>query len=71
MLTVGAAGYYQQQVTSDNNGAPINRVGGVGPEVVGLCPKCGIFVSLRYAYEYLAENRLQGHTIALTVTRKF
>jgi len=28
-------------------------------------------VSLRYAYEFMAESRLQGHMIALTLTKKF
>ncbi len=28
-------------------------------------------VSLRYAYEFMAENRLQGHTFTLTLTKKF
>jgi hypothetical protein len=27
-------------------------------------------VSVRYAYEFLADNRLQGHTVTLTITKK-
>jgi hypothetical protein len=70
-IDAGLAGYYQQQVTSDNNGSPRNRVAGIGPEISAFCPACALGVSLRYAYEFMAENRLQGHTVALTLTRRF
>jgi hypothetical protein len=30
-----------------------------------------LFVSLRYDYEFLADNRAQGHTVALTLTKRF
>jgi hypothetical protein len=70
-IDAGLAGYYQQQVTSDNNGSPLNRVAGIGPEISAFCPKCAVGVSLRYAYEFMAENRLEGHTVALTITKRF
>jgi len=73
-VDVGAAGYYQQQVTEDHGqGATSDRdrVAGMGPEVSFFCPPCALGVSLRYAYEFMAESRLQGHTVALTITKKF
>jgi hypothetical protein len=30
-----------------------------------------LFVSARYAYEFMAEDRAQGHTLALTLTKRF
>ncbi len=70
-IDAGLAGYYQQQVTSNNNGSPLNRASGVGPEISAFIPKCALGVSLRYAYEFMAENRLEGHTVALTFTKRF
>jgi hypothetical protein len=70
-LDAGLAGYYQQKVTSDTGGTPRDRVAGIGPEVSAFCPKCGVIASLRYAYEFMAEDRLQGHTITLTLTKRF
>jgi hypothetical protein len=73
-VNVGAIGYYQQQVTGDaGTGANPNhdQVGGIGPEVNAFFPKAMLGLSLRYAYEFMAENRLQGHTITLTLTKKF
>ncbi|HVM51167.1 MAG TPA: transporter [Candidatus Acidoferrum sp.] len=73
-LTIGAAGYYQLRTTHDTgSGAPgtLPRVGGIGPEIATFFPSATLGVSLRYEYEFLAESRLQGHTIMLTVTKKF
>ena len=70
---LGVVGYYQQQVTA-NSGAAANtrnRVAAVGPEVSVMFPKQMLFLSLRYNYEFMAENRAQGHTVALTVTKRF
>jgi len=72
VVDVGAVGYYQQQVTS-NSGAPAgsrNRVAAVGPEINVVFPKQMLFVSLRYNYEFMAENRAQGHTFTLTLTKR-
>jgi hypothetical protein len=30
-----------------------------------------IFVSLRYNYEFMAENRAQGNAVTLTLTKAF
>lgn len=71
---VGAVGYYQQQVTDDSGrgaGDAHDRVAGVGPEVTMFCNHLGLATSLRYLYEFMAENRLQGHTVALTFTKRF
>jgi hypothetical protein len=73
VVDLGAVGYYQQQVTSDS-GSPASdrsRVAAVGPEVNVAFPKQMFFVSLRYNYEFMAENRAQGHNITMTLTKRF
>jgi hypothetical protein len=74
-IDVGVVGYYQGQTTRDRGDDAMatdrDHVVGVGPEVVLLCPKLRLFTSLRYNYEVLAENRLQGHTVAVTFTHRF
>jgi hypothetical protein len=74
-IEVGAAGYFQQQVTNDEykrgDFGPRDRAAGIGPEVTMAFPSCSIFASLRYAYEFLAESRAEGHTMCLTVTKRF
>ncbi len=71
----GAIGYYQQQVTGDDGPAalqrPHGRVAGVGPEIGMVVPSAKLNVTLRYAYEFMAENRFQGHTWTLTLTKWF
>ena len=72
-LDLGIAGYYQQQVTKDSGAGSIanrDRAAGIGPEISVACPKCMMFVSLRYLYEFMAEDRAQGHTFALTLTKR-
>jgi hypothetical protein len=63
---LGVVGYYQQQVTGASD-----RVAAVGPEVTVAFPKQMFFVSLRYNYEFMAENRAQGNAVALTLTKRF
>jgi hypothetical protein len=74
-VEVGVAGYYQQQVTEDSGSgkttAQRDRVAGAGPEVTVFYPRYKLGWSLRYAYEFMAESRLQGHTGALTITKIF
>jgi hypothetical protein len=71
-VDLGAIGYYQQQVTSDSNSnGARDRVAAVGPEVNVFYPRYKLGWSLRYAYEFMAENRLQGHTATLTLTKVF
>ncbi len=73
-LDLGAIGYYQQKVTTDdgpNASKSRDRVAAAGPEVAMAFPQQMFFVSLRYAYEFMAEDRAQGHTITLTLTKRF
>jgi hypothetical protein len=73
-VTFGGIGYYQQQVTGDRGAGASgtrDRVAGAGPEVNMFFPDIMLGVSLRYAYEFLADSRLQGNTVTLTVTKKF
>lgn len=72
-IDIGPVGYYQQKVTSDS-GLPAStrgRVAAIGPEISAFCPSLGVFASLRYCYEFMAEDRFQGHTFALTLTKRF
>jgi hypothetical protein len=75
-LDLGVVGYYQQKVTGDTGPnpqylTPSDRVAGVGPEIGYAFPSIAMNVSLRYEYEFMAENRAQGHTVALTLTKRF
>jgi hypothetical protein len=73
-IDVGLVGYWQVQTTEDSgSGASGERdqVVAIGPEINMVCPPMGIITSLRYNYEVLAQNRLQGHTICLTFTKRF
>jgi hypothetical protein len=73
-IDFGAIGYYQQLVTGDSgSGVPSgrNRVAAIGPEINAFFPKIMLGITLRYAYEFLADNRLQGNTFTLTVTKRF
>jgi hypothetical protein len=73
-IDVGVVGYYQLQTTKDSGTGASNdrdQVVAIGPEVSLTCPVYHIIASLRYLYEVAAENRLQGHTVALTLTVPF
>jgi len=73
-VDLGAVGYYQQKVTTDSGAwasGERDRVAAIGPEISVVCPKCMLFTSFRYLYEFTAEDRAQGHTFALTFTKKF
>ncbi len=72
---LGISGYWQQQITGDTgkgvtSSDKYSRVG-VGPEINWNCPKCGLFVAVRYAYEVMAESRPQGQMGEITLTKKF
>jgi hypothetical protein len=71
-VEVGAVGYYQQKVTSDSGSSAAlrDRVAAVGPEIGVFCPHLGVNTSLRYLYEFMSEDRFQGHTIALVFTKR-
>ena len=71
-VDVGAIGYYQQKVTEDSGtgrGEP-RPGGGHRPGNQRILPLERSGGVLRYAYEFMAENRLQGHTVTLTLTKK-
>jgi hypothetical protein len=73
-VDVGLVGYWQCQTTKDHGSGASNetdQVVGIGPEINAVCPKMGVIFSLRYLYEVLAEDRLQGHTCCLTLTKRF
>ena len=74
-LDVGLVGYWQQQTTDDSGGQTTSierdRKVGLGAEVSGLCPTLGMFTSLRYAYEFDAVDRPEGHLLTLTLTKRF
>ena len=73
-ITLGIAGYFQQQVTADSGpGAShdLARVAAAGPEFGMLIPKIDVMASLRYEYEFAALGRAQGQTISLTFTKRF
>ena len=73
-VDVGAIGYYQQKVTEDSGNrasSTRDRVAGIGPEISAFFPSATLGVSLRYAYEFMAESRLQGQTVTLTITKRF
>lgn len=72
-VDVGIIGYYQQQVTEDRGpnrfSDELDRKIGVGPEVSVFSSKLGMFASLRYAYEFGAHERPEGHLFTLTLTK--
>jgi hypothetical protein len=72
-IDIGPIGYYQQQVnpSSGSQWSDRNRVVGVGPEVSAFFPQWMLGVSFRYVYEVMAENRAQGQTFTLTITKGF
>jgi hypothetical protein len=73
-INVGPAGYIQYKTTADSGpGASSHRdlVASIGPEISGFIPKTHILASVRYEYEFVADNRAQGHTITLTLTKRF
>lgn len=73
-VDVGAAGYYQQKLSSDSGPGSVagdDRVAAVGPEVVVAFPKYELSVSFRYNYEFMAEDRAQGQLGTLSVTKRF
>jgi hypothetical protein len=76
-VDLGVVGYYQMQTTasSGNTGgsfsATRDKVAAVGPEISVFYPRVTLGWSIRYLYEFMSENRLQGQTIAFTLTKRF
>lgn len=73
-IDLGVVGYYQEQITKDDGAGASNtrdRVAAIGPEISIAIPEKSTFLSLRYLYEFMAEDRAQGHTITFTLTYRF
>jgi hypothetical protein len=73
-LDIGLIGYYQQQTTKDSGltaTTKLDRKLGIGPEINAFWPKAGLFTSIRYAYEFAAVERPEGHLVTLTLTKPF
>lgn len=73
-VDLGVAGYYQLQTSKDSGIGASNardQVAGMGPELSMFCPKLGLFTSVRYAFEFATEDRPQGNTAVITLTRRF
>lgn len=82
-IDVGVVGYFQLQTTDDHapytyllthptyNPDVNHRIFGIGPEISAVCPKLGLITSLRYNYEFGANDRPEGHNIVLTFTKRF
>ena len=73
-VDLGLVGYWQLQTTKDSGtdaSDETDQVVGIGPEVSAICTKTGIIFSLRYLYEVIAEDRLQGHTGCFTLTKRY
>ncbi len=74
MWDVGVVGYVQRQVNADRGTGAASRqdrVYGIGPEISGFCPKLKLMASLRYLHEFDAQDRPEGDTAVLTLTRPF
>ena len=72
----GIAGYCQWQVTDDSGADAVNksrhdRVFGIGPEIGVFLPSWKLMISLRGIAEFGAQDRSEGKTIALTLTKIF
>jgi hypothetical protein len=73
-VDLGLVGYYQQETTEDSGtgaATALSHVVGVGPEVSVFWEKIGLVSTLRYIYEADAKDRPQGHTVVLTLTKRF
>ena len=73
-VDIGVIGYYQQQTTEDSGAnafGGLDRKFGLGPEISAFCTKLGVNTSLRYAYEFEANERPEGHLVTLTFTKRF
>ena len=72
-VDVGLAGYYQKQTTgySPDGAGSMDHVVGLGPEISTFCPKLALFTSLRYLRELDAKDRPEGHTVSLTLTKRW
>ena len=71
---LGISGYYQQMFSGQTDTTVAfsdSSAAGIGPEIRTQLSRWGLSASFRYAYEFLADNRPQGHIINLTLTKRF
>ncbi len=72
----GIAGYCQWQVSDDSGTDAANpkykdQVYAAGPEISVFIPQFKMFLSLRSLFEFEAEDRPEGNTTVLTLTKIF
>jgi hypothetical protein len=73
-LELGAVSYFQTQTTdADGPGARKikDRVVGIGPEVTYAIAKIGLSTSFRYFFEMGSQQRPEGNTINIILTKRF
>ena len=75
LLEVGPAGYYEWQISDSSGGLsdPDSRtqVSGIGGQIGVTYVPWMLIVNFRGFYEYHAEQRVQGASFGLNVTKKF
>jgi len=72
----GLAGYCQWQISDDSGANASNpkhkdQIYAAGPEVSVFIPQFKMFLSLRSLFEFEAEDRSEGNTTVLTLTKIF
>ena len=72
-IDVGIVGYYQQQFMYQNGAAAFNdsQVAAIGPEIRSEFPGIGLAVSLRYEYQFLADNSPHGQMVDFRISKQF
>ena len=75
LLEVGPAGYYEWQISGSSGGLsnPDSRtqVSGIGGQIGVTYVPWMLIVNFRGFYEYHAEERVQGASFGINVTKKF
>ncbi|WP_185642786.1 transporter [Burkholderia sp. Bp9140] len=77
-LRIGAAGFYQAQVTDDTTGDGVPVPGGnrfhqaaAGPVIQYFVPSLRMYVKAKYVYTFYHKNFVNQQLLALTVAFKF
>jgi hypothetical protein len=72
MIDVGIVGYFQEQFMY-HTGSVFNdsQVAAIGPEIRSEFHNTGWILSLRYEYQFLANNSPQGQVVALRISKGF
>jgi hypothetical protein len=71
-IDVGIVGYFQEQFMYGTS-SPFNdsQVAAIGPEVRAEFLETGWVLSLRYEYQFLANNSPQGQIAELRISKRF